>query len=299
MTFALLIILVITGCGGNNSNNNLQVLLPTEPVATEVTIIEPTPTNTIVTTPENTATPTLEPTMTPTPLPEWSMYSGGNIEAPILLYHHISLDSSGFSGNYYMPPESFEEQMRALAAMGYETVTADYLVDAIWHGGLMPDKPIVITFDDGQLSVYKNAYPIMKELGFVGTIYYVPSWYGTDTGMNDAEIAELLAAGWTIGSHGYSHINMTTIEAHLDAHHEMRESKLRLEELFNTEVNTFAYPFGAMDEYIGGKTSDYGYTGAMGLGTSRWQGLFNVYYMSRIEISGFQTLDGFIGQITN
>jgi len=292
-----LVLLFIIGCNGNAQNNENDTLAQAEQTATNTPMPEPTPTNTEIPIPEATFTPTVEPTSTPTPRPPWVWHEAGTIKAPILLYHHVDLNSSGYADRYYISPEDFEIQMRALAAQGYETVTIDYLVDVIWSGGLMPEKPVVLTFDDGQLSVYENAYPIMKELGFVGSIYYVASWFGSEVGMNNSEIQELVDAGWSLGSHSYTHRSM--IAAYLELQYEMRQSKLKLEELFGVEVNTFAYPFGDMDEYAGRKVGNYGYTGAVGLGDSVYQGLYNIYYLSRIEIYGTTSLVDFLGIISD
>ena len=182
--------------------------------------------------------------------------------------------------------------MSLLYAWGYQTITVRQLAMAILHGAELPVKPIVLTFDDGDDNAYTRAFPIMQKYGFVGTAYIVYNYIGVTNYMNKEQIRDLYEAGWEIGSHGLSHVDLTKRTDRQQA--EIIESKRKLQILLdNIPVDTFAYPFGAYDalslEYL-----DYaGYIAAVGLGPDMHQGPKNIYYLYRRDIQGKYDLKTF------
>src|SRR5215208_3396144 len=108
--------------------------------------------------PPATSTATLVPT------PNWIVDGPGDVTIPILLYHHVA--TSDTDHRYYVSPEQFEQEIKALSDWGYSTITVRMLVQAISSGCELPPHPIMITFDDGHLDIYANAFPIMQKYGF-------------------------------------------------------------------------------------------------------------------------------------
>lgn len=278
--FALMIVLVC-----------LAACRPVESVSqaasfTEVTstTVLPSATNTLFPTdtpvPTVTSTPTVTPTPTLVPTPTWQVTGPGVVTAPILLYHHISPD--GGLGRYDVTPENFEAQMQALEDWGYTSITATQLIQAITEGAPLPPRPVVITFDDGNLSVYEYAFPIMQKHGFIGVTYLVANRFNAEGFTNVEQVLEMVGAGWEVGSHSYTHANLT--EDHSRARDEILESKRVIGETLGVDVNTFAYPFGAFDQYVGKKTFQYGYLGAMGLGKGWEHSDATLFYLQRREI---------------
>lgn len=82
------------------------------------------------------------------------------VQVPILMYHDVSYLGSGYSKT----PEQFRAQMQELKDAGFHTVTYQQLVDFVEKGAALPEKPIVITLDDGYRSNYEYAFPILQEL---------------------------------------------------------------------------------------------------------------------------------------
>ena len=179
--------------------------------------------------------------------------------------------------------------MYALKNWGYTPITLELFLDALLNGAELPPKPIVLTFDDGHINVYENAFPIMQELNFPGVMYILPKRIGAQDFVDENQINEMLAAGWEVGNHSNNHLDLT--EDHAIVRSEVYESKKSLETKLELEnVQTFAYPFGAIDAYVGLKVKEYGYVGAVGLG-KRWNhSLSDLYYLHRIEIYGDLTL---------
>lgn len=270
----------------------LTATLP-EPTRT-VEPIPPTPTHTATASPSPTPLPpTHTPSLTPTPV--WVFHEPGQVVAPILLYHHI--DGETTDSRYRISIPDFGEQMQWLYDQGYSAISISMLIEVLLYGGELPEKPIVITFDDGHMSVYEHAFPIMDELNFPGVFYIVANRiYNAPEFVNVEQITTLVNAGWEIGSHGYSHLDVT--KNHASANYEIGKSKADLQAALGVEINTFAYPYGEVDPYTAQIVSTSSYQGGMGLGSSMTHKWNNLYYLHRIEIHGGFSLDQFITLIT-
>jgi len=104
-------------------------------------------------------------------------------EIPILMYHHIT---DNVLSDMDVTPEIFYVQMRALYENGFTAITLRQLVDFVDYGTPLPERPVVITFDDGYLSVYQYAFPVLRQFGMTATSFVIGSAVGTsyygDTG---------------------------------------------------------------------------------------------------------------------
>ena len=247
----------------------------TTPSPTIITVIPVTPT----------------PELTATPAEKWN--PPGDLIAPILLYHHVA--ESNPSLRYYVPPAEFTKQMQLLKVKGYNTISINKLHETVVDGASIPLRPIVITFDDGAIDVYQNAFPIMKKLGFTGT-FYIPGKYLNGEGFVTTEmVKEMISSGWEIGSHGMSHVDLTKSVSNSE---ELLGSRILLEEKLSTPITTFSYPFGVMDENIINKVKNAGYQNAVGLGFYAEHNINSQYFLSRIEIKHSTTLIDFEKKIT-
>ncbi len=259
---------------------------PFQAVTNTAIVIPPsyTPTATFTPTATNTPLPTDTPTPTETPLPtdtpEPVYIPGGQLSAPILLYHHISED--GIGNRYFVTPEVFRAQLQALRDWGYTSVTVSQLVDVLINGGVLPPRPVAITFDDGNVDIYENAFPIMQEMGFVGTFYIVGNRLESKYFVTADQLIEMVNAGWEIGDHGMSHIDLTA--DHSTIGYEVATSRSFLEDTLGVTINTIAYPYGVTDEFVTNKVAEYGYQAAMGLGLSWKHSWGTLFYMTRIEV---------------
>ncbi len=107
----------------------------------------------------------------------WSKYykepSGlESVTVPILLYHHIS-NSPG-----YTTPAKFREDMENLKKAGFSTIFYRDLYEYAANGKELPEKPVIVSFDDGYYSNYEHAYPVLKELGMKAEISVIGCWVG-------------------------------------------------------------------------------------------------------------------------
>ena len=98
-------------------------------------------------------------------------------QVPILMYHHLSED---VTNSEMVSPEQFEAQIRVLSEAGYTGVSFDELQGYVLRGEPLPEKPVVITFDDGYLSNYTLAYPILQKYNMKATIFAIGVSFGKD-----------------------------------------------------------------------------------------------------------------------
>lgn len=142
-----------------------------------------------------------------------SAKSDYTVNVPVLLYHH--LDPNAEESGTVLHPDTFARQMALLRDNGYTAVSLEEVIAYAEKGEALPQKPVVITFDDGYLSNYEYAFPILRDFGWKGTIFTIGTSVGhtefykdTDHAMiphfGKAEIEEMTSSGViSIQSHTY------------------------------------------------------------------------------------------------
>lgn len=277
---SVIVLIVLTGC-----TNTLSA--PTQTPAPPM--VTPLPTETPI--PTAAPTSTLPPTITLTPTPTWIPQGPGRVEVPILLYHHIAV--SPINSEYYTSPDKFAEQMKLLHDWDYHTIPISLLVKAINEGAALPPNPVIVSFDDGNLDVYTNAFPVMQQYGFIGVFYLVSEGVGQANYVSTIQVQEMTSAGWEVGSHSLSHRDLKNINNQNILYTEIYQSRLNLEENLGVPVKTFAFPFGNHSEGAFSMVHSAGYIAAVGLGYSADQGKGNLYYMERRPINGHYDVKNF------
>ncbi|MDD2772319.1 MAG: polysaccharide deacetylase family protein [Elusimicrobiales bacterium] len=188
----------------------------------------------------------------------WNWWRPGVKGLSVLMYHKIGTPPKGPNlGTLWVSSEMFAKQVDYLLKHGFTPVLFRDIVAAQRGGKALPEKPVLITFDDGYKNNYTQAYRILKEKGAKGNIFLVYNtmeknneWHNPDTEpwlpmLSWAEVNEMLASGvMDMGSHTMNHANLAKIPLE-KAGWEMRESKKRLEEKLGHEIPCFAYPYGS------------------------------------------------------
>jgi len=272
--FFLLVCLLLTCCAAPVGPVAPPAATPTSaPILKVAPLVNPAslPTATVAPLPS----PTPNPTIAPSPTPVLLMQGPGLVFCPILLYHRIAIPLQ--PSEYYVSPDNFRAQMQALKDWGYTPIPVSLLISAIKTGALLPERPVVLSFDDGDISVYTTAFPIMREFGFAGINYLVSNRLAADGYLHPDQIHELAQAGWEVGSHSMDHVNLLNSK---NAEREIEQSRIDLEAALGLPVTTFAYPFGAMNASMRATASRY-YTAAMGLGPSNNQSRSKLFYLWR------------------
>ena len=175
---------------------------------------------------------------------------------PILMYHSISDNLFGKSHPYYQintSPRVFAQQMKWLHEGGYSTLTLSQLRQAM-DAGDVPEKTVVITFDDGYQDFVMDAFSPMRRYGFTGTIFLATSRIqetparieGVDY-MTWREVQQLHAEGIEFGSHTVTHPDLRSLGPE-EIDYEVCCSKETIEDHLGAPVRTFAYPFAFPEE---------------------------------------------------
>ena len=193
----------------------------------------------------------VEPLTNPEVLYRSGTYDESDILIPILLYHHIAERNEDFN-EYIISSNAFRKHMDTLKSAGYNCVTFDDYYSYINGIGKLPEKPIIITFDDGYYSNYQYAYPTLKELGMNATIFIVTDTVGerdrvTYPHFTWEQAREMEESGIiSIQSHSHSHFSLPGMNEETMVK-EFSLSKYLIEANLNKECRYFAYPNGAFN----------------------------------------------------
>jgi peptidoglycan/xylan/chitin deacetylase (PgdA/CDA1 family) len=187
---------------------------------------------------------------------------------PVLIYHEV-LDSLGDPGETRISLDRFREQMKYLHDNGYTTMSIDELV-AFMKGGAAPEKGVVLTFDDGWLSM-RDAIPVLNHYRFKASFWIFP---GAGIGypyMEWPEIVEMAGnPNFEIGSHSLTHScrnedlvtwaeGKTAGRTKADTALEIEESRRILEKMLQRKVTYLAWPKGAFNERLVEMAREAGY----------------------------------------
>ncbi len=169
------------------------------------------------------------------------------IDLPILVYHIVRPsypDDSEAVRTLALTPEIFDAEMMYLDKTGHHIVSFSDLENYFRSGTLLPDKPVIISFDDGWSDQFKYSFPTLKKYNFKATFFVFTNSIGRHDFLTWEELQEMLDAGMTIGSHSRSHPYLANITDPDTLWDEIYGSKVLLEKHLGIHVNEFAYPFG-------------------------------------------------------
>ena len=174
---------------------------------------------------------------------------------PVLNYHQVN---DKFQTVLTMTPADFEEQMKYLHDRDYHAVTQDQFAAYMSGEGSLPDRPVMITFDDGYVDNYEHAYPIMKKYGLTGTIFLIVDLMETPGYLTWAQVQEMGRNGMEFGSHTMSHKPLTSFDRQ-GVRTELRESKAAIESHLQKPCKYIAFPEGEFDDMVMEETRAAGY----------------------------------------
>ena len=177
---------------------------------------------------------------------------------PILMYHVIGEPAGEVTyPDLYLSVDDFKEQVAWLDETGYTPVTLVQVQDAWYDGANLPEKPIVLSFDDGYLGQYLDAMPILRKYGWAGQLNLKAE--GSD--LSSTEVKKMINAGWEIASHTISHPDLTTLDP-ATLNKELVGSKRELEKDLGVEIVNFCYPAGQYNDAVVAAVEAAGYRGA-------------------------------------
>lgn len=177
------------------------------------------------------------------------------VGVPVLNYHRVD---SGIRHSLVVPPEEFKRQMQYLHDEGYHSITLDELYDYVTKGIELPDKPVLITFDDGYIDNYQRAMPILKEYNMKATLFMISGSIGENRFVNLEQLKEMQVNGIDIQSHTVNHKDLRSMSLQ-QVRDELVSSKAVLEDRMKHPVRYIAYPGGFTNKDIDTIAEESGY----------------------------------------
>jgi len=217
-------------------------------------------------------------------LPTGRAQAQETVALPIVMYHHISRRSAAW-GPYVVSPEELEGDLQWLQRHGYQTVSVQNLLDWVLGRFSMPDKPCMITFDDGAWSTMAYAEPLLEQYGFCGVSAVIGSVCDkfSANGEHDPELSSLSweAAG-ELASRGRIEVICHTWEMHAlsprrGCSRQKGESETAYRSALTKDLSRFltesaahglaltpaiAYPYGAYSRATVQAVEDFGFLAA-------------------------------------
>jgi peptidoglycan/xylan/chitin deacetylase (PgdA/CDA1 family) len=157
-----------------------------------------------------TPTPETAVTRSPEPTPDGTFRS---VRLPILMYHYLSeppADADIYRKDLSVTPQLFGEHLDRMKAEGYTTLTLYDLLDHLTEGVPLPEKAVILTFDDGYRDNYENALPALAERDMTATFFVVTDFVDEERPeyLTWAMLREMHNAGMSIEAHGRNHVSL-------------------------------------------------------------------------------------------
>lgn len=222
-------------------------------------------------------------------------------EVPVLMYHYISelpADADRYRRDLTVTPENFRAQLQYLAGAGYTAITLTDLYLHLTEGYPLPEKPVVLTFDDGYRDAYEIAFPILLEFGFSGTFFVLatPAHYEWEPYLTWSQMKEMAETGMEIQGHGRDHVDLRG-----RSYDYLVYQILGIQEAISYHIGQparfFCYPSGEYDGDVIAVLKSAGFWGAV---TTEWGQTHtreSLFVMPRIRIRRSTTLASFIGYL--
>ncbi len=199
--------------------------------------------------------------MTALPKSSTQSVSCGRWELPVLTYHLVGERRRGVEPTLTVTPRQFEEQLEWLQQNGYSTITATQLDAILGKRDQMPERAVMITFDDAYAELCDVALPALRSRGFTATVFVVTNLIGTTNSWDEKigwrtlplmtrdQIRFWDAQGIEFGAHSNTHPDLQSLSEH-ELHEEFAKSRKTLGAILNRDVISCAYPYGSHNDRV-------------------------------------------------
>ena len=217
---------------------------------------------------------------------------------PILMYHSVSEEPTAATRRLSVRPVEFERHLGLLGELGYRSVSFGALVRS-WRmagreGGsrpLLPERPVVLTFDDGYADFHSEVLPRLERYGATATLFVTTGWMASE-GEAEGRLApmlswsrlrEIASAGIEVGAHSHSHPELDRISAR-ELPREVGLCKDLLDSGLEQDTDVFCYPYGYSNVRVRESVRAAGYIGACAVGNAMAHCDQNPYAMTRMTV---------------
>ncbi|MEA4910821.1 Poly-beta-1,6-N-acetyl-D-glucosamine N-deacetylase [bioreactor metagenome] len=206
----------------------------------------------------------------------------------VLGYHqvrNVEVSDGPKARLFITSPETFEKEIKLLSDEGYISISVTEYINYLKNKkeNPIPKKSVVITFDDGYLTQYTNAFPILKKYGMKATLFlYMDCIDKYPACMTSSQIEEMTALGITVANHTLRH-SFLTEQKEAVIKKEVLDNQNLLEKKFGKEnvEKVLAYPYGSQNEKIKFIIQNLGYVGAVGISKGVEKDDSNIFNLHR------------------
>lgn len=213
---------------------------------------------------------------------------------PVLMYHSVRADPPAATAGLSVHPDAFATQLDTLADLGMTPVGFGALLAHWRFGEPLPDRPVVLTFDDGYADFHSEVLPRLVARRLTATLFVTTGWLADagreragaplDATLTWSQLAEVESAGIEVGGHSHSHAALDAI-----GRPELRDELIRcrdlLEERLGRPERVFGYPFGYSDAGVRAAVRAAGWSGACAVANDLARPAQGPYALARLTIS--------------
>ena len=231
-------------------------------------------------------------------------------QIPILMYHSIAQSTNPKFKQLAVLPASFAEQMAYLYNHQYTPITVTQLINARSNNTfILPERSVVLTFDDGFADFFTEALPVLKQYGFVATLYVATSFInGTSRWLQHMgegercmltweQLAEINANGVECGAHSHSHPQLDTLPLPI-VQDEILQCKRLLEDHLDQNIFSFAYPYGYYTAEVRQAVQNAGYTSACAVRHAMSSKFDDSFSLARLQVGADSNIEKFVAMLT-
>jgi peptidoglycan/xylan/chitin deacetylase (PgdA/CDA1 family) len=222
---------------------------------------------------------------------------------PILMYHAVADDASSESLPLAVTPRMFSSQLGRLRELDFAPITVEQLELAMRDGGVaLPERPVVLTFDDGFANFASNALAMLERFAFTATVFITTGFVADDGAdridtrpdrmLSWDQIVDANARGIEMGAHTHTHPQLDQLPQHV-VRTEISQCKSRLEDRLQRDVTSFSYPFGYSNARVRRIVRGCGYRAACVVGNMLSRTNNDPFCLPRLTISRTMPLETF------
>ena len=213
------------------------------------------------------------------------------------MYHYLSdppADADNYRINLSVTPDNFRAQLTYLRDNGFNVIDLYDVIEAVVNDTPLPEKPVVLTFDDGYVDNYEFAFPILEEFGFEATFFVVTEFIdiGYDAYMSWEMVEEMAAAGHRFENHSRNHPDLA-IYGRDDLIWQILGPQETLAAHIGYKPQFIAYPGGSYSERTLEMVEELNLWGALTTKGGMWRGFHDRYEWPRTRISFGTTIADF------
>ncbi len=215
------------------------------------------------------------------------------VRAPILMYHYVSAPPAGsdvYRRDLSVTPDLLRSHLQALDDAGYTSISMYDLVGHLNQGTPLPEKPVILTFDDGYRDNYENAFPLLQEYGMTAMFFVVTDYMdeGNPLYLSWDMAREMQDAGMFIESHGRNHASLRNRNDDYLVWQALGSAET-IEYELGKRPRFITYPFGHYDNNTIRIFESAGFWGGVTVNAGATHSTENLFQLRRVRVRGTTT----------